>query len=315
MKYKKALITGIHGALAQETAQKILDRYPNIQLIGIDPRLERKQTRGRFKKFPMRYSRSNFEHLFFEHRFDLVLQIGRLPYTDNQSPSTHLHMGLAPLGITKLLELALEFGTSKVIVLAGHQGYGALPDNPVFMNELSPLRGDLLYPELRGTIEMDQATSSFIWRGGDKLEVVLLRACNVIGPQIKNAISTYLSSPVIPYPIDYNPFFQFIHQDDMSDIIVNGITKLPAGVFNVATDDYISLKDLVNKLDAKLAPMPMFLTSIMAHAMKKIFENVPDYFIDNLRYSTLISNDEIKKHLGKRFWKKNLNQIITTLKH
>ena len=81
--------------------------------------------------------------------------------------------------------------------------------------------------------------------------------CSIIGPQIKNTMSQYLTTPYVPVPIDFNPMFQFIHEFDMAKVIIKCLDKVPTGIFNVAPDEVISLKDAKDHLNISYMP-PLF---------------------------------------------------------
>jgi len=297
---KKILIIGIAGGLAQMTAKLILSSRQDIEIIGIDSRsipsdfkLENLTT------VEMKYSRGNFENLFRNNQFEIVYHLGRLSHASIEQNVLAKRIDLSVMGTNRILELCERSTVKKVIILSTFHVYGALPDNSIFLKEDSPLRASIKYPDLRDVIEMDQICTNWMWKNQNKISTVVLRPCNIIGTQIKNTMTRFLSSPIGLKPLDYNPYFQFIHEYDMAQVLSWAIEKIPTGTYNVAPDEFISLREAFDVVGAKSIPFPMSLVGGVNSVIGKMLGlKIPDYLIDYLKYSCLISNSELKKHLG-----------------
>lgn len=296
------LIIGIAGGLAQILAKLISKEYPNAQIVGVDSRPLGKIRipNTTFKTF--RYSRGNFEKLFREHRFDLVYHLGRISHANTGGNLTLAkRLDLNIMGTSRILDLCLKHHIKKIVMLSTFHVYGALPDNPAFVAEEASLRASINYPELRDVVEMDQLTTSWMWKNQNHIKTVVLRPCNIVGSQIKNAISKYLMSPWSPTPIDYNPMFQFIHEFDMARVLVKCIELVPTGIYNVSPHEFISLKEAREIIGTKGIPCSMFLLGNLAGLYKRFNSTLPNYLLDYLRYSCLIDPHEISLFLGKDF--------------
>jgi UDP-glucose 4-epimerase len=293
------LIIGMAGGLAKITANLLLKSHPHLFIIGVDPRrMDSTPNHKNLNYIRMKYTRNNFESLFRENQFDIVLHLGRTSHA-NANPLGTLakRLDLNVMGTRRILELCAKYEVRKIIVLSTFHVYGALPDNPVFLQEDSQLRGDFQYPEIRDVVEMDQISTNFMWKNQESLETVILRPCNIIGSSINNAIQQYLVSPFAPYPIDYNPMFQFLHEFDIGQIIIKSIEKIPLGIFNVAPDDFISIQDAKKRINRLGIPMSIFLLQQTAKIIKKSWIDVPDYLLSYIKHSCMIENTALKKAL------------------
>ncbi len=313
---KSILIIGMAGGLASAVTNLLLKKYPKIQIMGIDSRPIKNTTilpQVNYKS--MKYKRGNFENLFRENDFDAVLYLGRISHAV-MSSNSHIIKKL-DLNIVKtktILDLAKKTGVKKIIVLSTYMTYGAFPDNSVFLKEIAPLRSSMENPDLREVVEVDQVVTNWMWQNQNSINCVVLRPCNIIGTSINNAITGYLSTPYTPSPIDYNPMFQFINEFDMANVVVESIEKVPIGVFNVATDEFITLRNALKKVDHRRIPMLMSLLTPTAKIIKRLNHAIPDYFTDYLKYSCLIDNTELKKHLGENFWHFSIDENLKQLK-
>jgi UDP-glucose 4-epimerase len=313
-KMKSVLIIGIQGALAKITSELLIKRHPEIRIHGVDSRsIDQQLHQEKMTTQQMRYTRTNFEKIFREHQFDTVLHLGRLghsPMTGNINKRIDINL----VGTNTILELAHKFHCKKVVILSTHHVYGAHPDNPMFLKEDAPLRGSFKYPELRDVVEMDQMCTNWMWKNQQHVETIVLRPCNIIGPQVRNSITQYLKTPLAPLPIDYNPMFQFIHEFDMANIIVESAEKLKTGVFNVAGDDVVSLSEAVNIIEVKKLKMPILMVEQLAKIMTPLWK-FPHYLISYLKFPATLDNSEIKKLLGDDIFRFTAKEAIELLKY
>jgi UDP-glucose 4-epimerase len=312
---KKILIIGIAGGLAQMTARLILTEHPDWEIIGVDSRSVKTvpQLKG-LTSINMKYSRGHFENLFRTNHFDVVYHLGRISHSSNEQNVLAKRIDLSVMGTNRILELCERNHVKKVIILSTFHVYGALPDNSIFLKEDAPLKASIRHPELRDVIEMDQMCTSWMWKNQNSITTVVLRPCNIIGTQIQNSMTRFLSGPVSLKPVDYNPFFQFIHEFDMANILYRALDELPTGTYNVAGSEFISLRDALKIVGTKGVPFPMILAGGLNQILKKLNINVPDYLLDYLKFSCLISNTELKKHLGPDFLRFSIKEALELIK-
>lgn len=312
---KKILLIGIAGGLAQMTARLILTEHPDWEILGVDSRSVARvpQLKG-LTALEIKYSRGNFENLFRTYEFDTVYHLGRISHSSNSDNVLAKRIDLSVMGTNRILELCERSHVKKVVILSTFHVYGAYPDNSIFLTEDAPLRASVKHPELRDVVEMDQICTSWMWKNQNNISTVVLRPCNIVGTLIQNAMTRFLAGPVALRPMDYNPFFQFIHEFDMAQILYKALGQLPTGTYNVAGDDYISFREALDVVGTKGVPFPMILGAPLNNLVKKIHIDVPDYLIDYLKFSCLISNAELKKHLGPNFLRFSIREALELIK-
>ena len=312
---RKILIIGISGGLAQILTRLILKNHPTWTIYGVDSRSTKSVPKLKgLKTVQMRYSRGNFENLFRDNAFDYVYHLARISHSSNIHESLNERFQLSVMGTNRILDLSLRFKIKKVIILSTFHVYGALSDNSIFLPEDSPLKASMKYPELRDVVEMDQICSTWMWKYQNQVSSVILRPCNIIGTQISNTMSNYLLSHLALRPVDYNPVFQFIHEFDMAQVLYRSIEDLPTGIYNVTTDEFISLRDALDIIGSKGIPFPISMASIFNKILKVTNFNVPEYLIDYLKYSCLLDNSALKKQLGNDFFRFKMEESLKLLK-
>lgn len=305
------LILGAAGGLANILSGILSKRKSDYRVIGIDSRpLKNELDFDNFTFLQMRYTRRNFEKLFRENRFEVIYHLGRI-----SSPGGNLEarLSFSLVNTNKVLELAEKYAVKKVIFLSTFHVYGAQSDNPVFIKEDAALRASIKHAELRDVTEIDSMCLSWMWKNKDKIETVILRPCNIIGPQIQNTITKYLTSDLSPVPIDYNPMMQFIHEYDMANILFASLDKIPTGIYNVAPDEVISLQEAKSIINAKSIPFPIFALAPVTKFIKKLWV-FPEYLVDYIKYSCVIDNSAISKYLDNDFIQYRTKKALSLLK-
>lgn len=306
------LIIGIQGALARITAEILIKKNPQIKIHGVDSRaIGEVPPRTQLSHQQIKYTRTNFEKIFREHQFDTILHLGRLGHSPVGNVNKRIDINL--VGTNTILELAYKFHCKKVVILSTHHVYGAHSDNSMFLKEEAPLRGSFKFAELRDVVEMDQMCTNWMWKNQNDIETVVLRPCNIIGPQIKNSITQFLKTPYAPLPLDYNPMFQFVHEFDMANIIVESAQHLKTGVYNVAGDDVITLHEAADIIGVKKLKVPIVIVEQLAKILTPLWK-FPHYLIDYLKYPSTLDNSELKKNLGDDIFRFNAKEALELLK-
>ncbi|MCP4912418.1 MAG: NAD-dependent epimerase/dehydratase family protein [Oligoflexia bacterium] len=293
------LIIGIAGGLAKILAG-LLVKNKNYEITGVDPRSIKEDIKHENITYKqMRFTRGNFERLFRDKEFDVVFHLARMSHSNtNPKASLAQRLDLNLMGTKRIMDLSLKFGVKKLVILSTYHVYGALSDNPVFIDEDSPLKASIKYPELRDVVEMDQISTNWLWKNKDNINTVVLRPCSIIGPQIKNTMTQYLTSPYVPICMDFNPMFQFIHEFDMAKILERSIDELPTGIYNVAPDETVSIKKAKQILNTPTVPVPSLFLESTAWLLSNSLWQFPKYLIDYIKYSSIIDNTLLKAHLG-----------------
>lgn len=284
------LIIGMAGGLARITAGLISKKYPNVNITGVDSRaIKESVKRDNIEYKKIKYTRGNFEKLFREKNFDVVFHLARMSHAKTSPMQTiSQRLDLNIVGTKRILDLSLKFCVKKVVILSTYHVYGALSDNPVFIPEDSSLRASINHPELRDVVEMDQLSTNWMWKNQTEVETVVLRPCTIIGPQINNTMTQYLTTQYAPICMDFNPMFQFIHEYDMARVLMSSLDELPTGIYNIASDDVISLKQARKYLKMKNAPVPGFALELTSKLTSTLLWSFPRYLIDYIKFSCII---------------------------
>ena len=205
------------------------------------------------------------------------------------------------IGSLQLLAACEKTPTIRAIVIRGSAGiYGAEPAAPQFfteeMSRLYPLR--TRFQRDVGEIENYFETYS---RRHPEITCTMLRYQSTIGPSVDTQVTRYLSLPVVPTYLGFDPRLQFIHEQDAVDAFVAGVKRPVRGAVNVAAEGTIGLTRMI-RLAGKLSlPLigPAFGPAVTAARRVGLFSFSPD-FRRLLRYGRGVDVSRLIEEVGFR---------------
>lgn len=287
----RILITGAAGALAQQVIRRLRE---SCDLVAVDFR-EQVYLGDDIPSYCIDFNKRVFEDLFRRYEFDGVIHLGRIL----SSQLTRMRRYNANvLGTQKLLDLSHKYGIRRVIVLSTYHVYGAVAYNPALIDESAPLKSAGLSADLVDSVELENLANIYLWRYPE-LNITILRPCNIVGPGVRNTMSTLLSSERAPVLAGFSPMMQFIHIDDMADAIVAAWAKPVKGVFNVAPQDWVAYQHALKLCGCKTIPIPSIPPSVpKAIARVLNLRSFPTYLMAFFKYPVVIDGRAFAREFG-----------------
>ncbi|MBW4933382.1 SDR family oxidoreductase [Marinobacter sp. F4206] len=282
------LVTGAAGALAQKVINQLRD---HCDLVAVDFR-EQVYLGDDIPSYCIDFNKRVFEDLFRRYEFDGVIHLGRIM----SSQLTRMRRYNANvLGTQKMLDLSHKYGIKRVVVLSTFHVYGAVAYNPALIDESAPLKSAGLSADLVDSVELENLANIYLWRYPE-LNITILRPCNIVGPGVRNSISTLLASERAPVLAGFSPMMQFIHIDDMADAIVLAYNKPVRGVFNVAPQDWVAYQHALKLCSCKRIPIPSVppvLPSLILRTLN--LRSFPSYLMAFFKYPVVIDGRAFAK--------------------
>jgi len=124
-----------------------------------------------------------------------------------------------------------------VVVKSDTAIYGASPRNPSVLSENTRPQGRPSRYQ-RDLTEMERFIGETAERNSSTT-FTTLRFAPIFGPQV--AISRYLTLPIVPTLMGFDPRLQFIHERDAVNALIHTIDSPKPGTFNVAGDGQMYL--------------------------------------------------------------------------
>jgi UDP-glucose 4-epimerase len=296
---RRILITGIASYLGTELA-RILEDDPGVEYVaGLDTRrprvpLERTELIEVDIRDPALLERVPAT------RVDTVVhnQIVRRPGPGMSARRAH---DVNVIGSLQLLAACERTPTLAAIVVRGSAGiYGAEPAAPQFFTEdmarLYPLRTRFQ----RDVAEIENLFGTFAGRH-ESVVCSMLRYQPSIGPTGSTQIPQYLSLPVVPTYLGFDPRIQLIHERDALDALVAAVRRPVRGPVNVAAEGTIGLTRMVRMSGRPTLPIPSPFFGSATGAAKRVglFDLSTD-FQRLLRYGRGVDTHRLTAEVGFR---------------
>jgi UDP-glucose 4-epimerase len=187
---------------------------------------------------------------------------------------------------------------TRVVVKSSAAVYGSLPGEPSLVTEQHSARTPELSGYGRDCAEAETFARDFGRRRPD-VQLIILRTQNVIGPTVDTSIARYLSLPVVPIALGFDPRVQLLHEDDAVTALHTALVTDERGIFNIAGDGTIYLSQAVRALGR--VPMPLLLPVAHGVALALRRGGVIDFPVDQLPvllYGRVLDTRRAKELLG-----------------
>jgi len=251
---RRVLITGVSTRLGTELARR-LERDPSVEYVaGLDvrpprARLERTEFIDADIRNPV------IGRLIPQTEIDTVVhnQIVRQPGAGVAARAMH---DINVIGTLQLLAACEQTPTIEAVVVRGSAGiYGAEPASPQFYTEEMAR----LYP-LRTRFQRDVGEIENYFEGYSRRhpEVIctMLRYQPSVGPGTDSQVTRYLSAPVVPTYLGFDPRLQFLHETDGIEALLAAIRNPVRGAVNVAAPGTIGLTRMLRMAGKVSVPVP-----------------------------------------------------------
>jgi UDP-glucose 4-epimerase len=203
------------------------------------------------------------------------------------------------IGSLQLLAACEKSDSIRTIVIRGSAGvYGAEPHAPQFFGEgmtrLFPLRTRFQ----RDVAEIENYFETYSRRHHD-VTCTMLRYQPAIGPSLDTQITRYLSLPVVPTYLGFDPRLQLVHEEDALDALVAAVRWPVRGAVNVAGDGTIGLTRMVRMCGRPTLPVVPSLFGPTAGIAKRLgLLDFSDDFQRLLRHGRAVDTTRLTDEVG-----------------
>jgi UDP-glucose 4-epimerase len=109
--------------------------------------------------------------------------------------------------------------------------------------------------------------------------------------------------PIIIRVADYDPPMQFVHEDDLTEIIMTFLNQKKGGIFNVAGDGEIRYSEVARLCRKRTIALPeRLLHLLMGFSWALHLQNEsPPSGLEFIKYPPIVSTEKLKNELGFQF--------------
>ncbi|NJQ03795.1 NAD-dependent epimerase/dehydratase family protein [Streptomyces zingiberis] len=265
---KVVLVTGAGRQLAGRFVRRI-QREPEVaRVIAVDvvpP--ERDLGEAEFVQADIR--QPMIARVLVEHAVDTVVHLdvtGTRPPTFGVGGTTKATRGRAALKETNVIGTMQLLGACqkapsvrRLVVKSSTNVYGSASRDPAVFDESTPAKSLPSGGFAKDTVEVEGYVRGFARRRPD-VAVCVLRFANILGPRADTPLAEYFSLPVLPTVLGYDPRLQFVHEDDVMEVLRIAASEprrstLNSGTFNIAGDGVLLLSQTARRLGRPTLPL------------------------------------------------------------
>lgn len=201
-------------------------------------------------------------------------------------------------GSRNVFRACATHGVTRIVVSSSGAAYGYHPDNPEWITESDPIRGNDEYSYARHKRLVEEELAEYrVSHPG--LQQVILRIGTILGPTVKNSITElWDGARVLKIAGAASPFV-FIWVDDVARIMVRAATSGEPGAFNVAGDGALTVTDIAKRLGKPLLVVPAWALKAALFVGKRLrlTTHGPEQ-VRFLQYRPVLANERLKAVFG-----------------
>ncbi|GAA5132856.1 SDR family oxidoreductase [Alloalcanivorax gelatiniphagus] len=203
-------------------------------------------------------------------------------------------------GTRNVLEACVANGVEQLIVTSSGAAYGYHADNPPWLDEDAPLRGN---PEFAYSDHKRQVEELLARYRHDhpRLGQLILRPGTVLGATTHNQITALFEGRRVLAIAGSDSPFVFIWDQDVVGAILHGIDTGARGVYNLAGDGALPIQRVAALLGKPLRVVPAWLLAgaLAVGKRLRLTGHSPEK-VNFLRYRPVLDNRRLKQEFGYR---------------
>lgn len=231
------------------------------------------------------------------HKPDIVVHLASI-VTPTKGSTRAFEYGVDVDGTRNVLAACLSHNVRRLVVTSSGAAYGYHPENATPLVETDPIRGnhEFAYSWHKRLVEemLSEARTA-----NPELEQVVLRVGTVLGVGVENQITALFRKPKLLGLKGAESPFVFIWTRDLARILLRAATDGPAGIFNVAGDGAMGVRDLAQAMGKTVRWLPPRLIKLALAVAKPL--RLSRYGPEQVRfllYRPVLDNSALKAEFG-----------------
>lgn len=297
MSARSVLITGASGYVGQKlVAALAAERGALRTIVAADVRPPRALLPGvEYVTLDVRSAR--LADVLATHEVDTVVHLATI-VTPPKGMSREVEYEVDVLGSDNVLRACVSEGVRRVIVTSSGAAYGYHADSPAVLDESAPLRGneEFAYAHHKRLVEEELA----LYRAQHPaLEQLVFRPGTILGVGASNQITAIFERPVITGLRESETPFVFVLDEDVVACLVKGVHGSATGIFNLAGDGVVTLREIAARLGKPFVPLPSGALRLAIGQLRR--RGLTDYGPEQvafLAHRPVLANERLKTVFG-----------------
>ncbi len=235
--------------------------------------------------------------LLRRHRIDSVVHLAAV-VSPGRKPDRELLYDVEVGGTDNLLTCCLDAGVGHIVAASSGAAYGYHADNPVPLDEDDPIRGNETFAYSHHKRLVEQMLARYR-REHPELRQLVLRPGTILGRTTRNQITALFEKRVVLGLSGVDSPFVIIWDEDVVGVILEGLRGAREGIFNLAGDGVLTLRQMAALMGKPYLELPSTLVERALGVLHAVGLSVygPEQ-VDFLRYRPVLSNRRLKAQFG-----------------
>jgi UDP-glucose 4-epimerase len=201
-------------------------------------------------------------------------------------------------GTRNVVESCVASRVRHLTVASSGAAYGYLPDNPALITEDSPLRATETFGYAHHKRVVEEMLAGFR-ASHPALQQLVFRIGTVIGATTRNQITAlFLKRRILAVQGSASPFV-FVWDEDVAAAIALGVRAERSGIFNVAGDGALPIREIARLMGKPLLVLPpSLLTGALAIGRALGVSRYGPEQLGFLRWRPVLDNTRLKAEFG-----------------
>ena len=235
--------------------------------------------------------------LVTRHPVDVVVHLAAV-VSPGRKPDRELEHSVDVLGTRNVLQACRGAGVRKIVVSSSGAAYGYHADNPAWLSEDDALRGNVAFAYSDHKRQVEEMLAR--WRARHpELQQLIFRPGTILGETTRNQITDLFDGRFVLGLQGADTPFVLIWDRDVVRCIVRGALGERTGIYNLAGDGALPLREMAGMLGKPYVSVPVGVVRESLRLMRAL--GVTQYGpeqVDFLRYRPVLSNRRLKDEFG-----------------
>ena len=231
------------------------------------------------------------------HAVDTVVHLASI-VTPGRNSRREFEYSVDVLGTRNLLDACLAAGVIRIIVSSSGAAYGYHADNPVWITEDAPVRGNEEFAYSWHKRLVEEMLADYRARA-PQLRQVVFRIGTILGETVRNQITDLFEKPRLIAIRGSDSPFVFIWDQDVVGCMLEAVYSDKTGVYNVAGDGALGIREIAARLGKRCVVFPAWLLQAALALLKALglTQYGPEQ-VNFLRYRPVLDNRRLKEVFG-----------------
>jgi UDP-glucose 4-epimerase len=294
---RTVLITGAAGFVGKQVT-RALAASGGVSVVATDlrPVARRERVEGvEYRELDI--CGGDMSSLFTELGVHTVVHLAAI-VTPGPSTTREMQRRVDVDGTRAVLNACVEAGVERLIYTSSGAAYGYHGDAPALLHEDDPLRGNDVFAYSSHKREVEEMLADYRARH-PALRQLIFRVSSVLGPDVNNQITAMFERPVVLGLKGADTPFCFIDAADVAACIVQGALGSRDGVYNLAGDGVMTLREIAREMGRRYVAVPEGVVQGALRMLQR-FDKAP-YGPEQtlfLKHRPVLDNTRLKRVFG-----------------